>query len=175
MQFVRANNQNNLLRKAQLSWEKQVSKDARRWLDNQMEYAAGIAAEDPADKRYGIYVLCHPNSTGEPRAPFEGFSHINHAYPNTSKPELRLVWGTLAPKYRDQTLSNTERATVMAAYIHSGIALSNAELPSTTVKLYLGAGVDKAFAKLFVTSVNPLVSEIFHAKVHGNWLHIDKV
>ncbi|MPY72008.1 MAG: hypothetical protein GEU92_18245 [Alphaproteobacteria bacterium] len=173
--LVRATAENKLLIRLRTSWERQVDDVAKGWLDNQLDHALKIAADDPADPRYGIYVLCDGDGDGRPRAPYEAFVHVNHAWPKSAKDStVRLVWGAVAPKYMAQTLANVDRAKVLSSVIYSALALAAGEMPSKHVKIYLGGAVDKSFAHLFCSLLNPMVIDRMHARVRGTWLHLER-
>ena len=167
--LVKATPANGIIGRLIAEWDHQLTshKVPRQALASIRTYEAQIQP----NAVYGVYVLCTADGMGGGTAPFDAFVHINHAYPKTPNPVLRLIWSRLAPRLHWTTDPASEHARVFAAIITNALALSLGELKSSEIKFYLYNAADLAFGRMFA-STSSLPQFNFDVAVRGAWLHI---
>jgi hypothetical protein len=174
MAFVKATPQNRLFGRLRADWEKQAhslripAASLKSWMD----YADEIAAEDPTDERYGIFIVCGGNSAA-PRAPFLACAHVNHKLPRTRHAEVRVVWHKVAPKF-DGRAGEQGLAQALSGIISGAVSLSAGAGMSGKSKVYLENPIDRRFGHSFVQIVNEFGIDGLKARMQGTWLNLEK-
>lgn len=170
----RATPENGLFNRLKAEWDSQFAQleDApEEYYRPMMSHAEGISKEDPQDKVYGIFVLCDLDEKGDILG-CEGMVHINHKFPKSNDPELRMVWNLLAPKYDGNEEQNVPISIVLAAFFVEGIRLCMADMKSKSMRMYLGNAMSREFALAFsgyMANSDPN----FKFALKGGWLHIE--
>ena len=172
--LVRADCWNEHFGALESEWEQQVTTfdDSIDYESARMQHARSIAAEDPPSKVYGIFVL--HDDAAQPGRRYSGLVHVNHAFPKTSKPILRMVWVLLAPIYDYQDVEPNEIADITGTILHDGIKLCQSDMWSVEMKLHLGSSLDRRYA-LGVARGLQLYKPEIQAAVRGNWLHLNGI
>jgi hypothetical protein len=171
----RATPQNGLFVALKAQWTQQLEAaedPPLGYYEPMMDHAERVAAEDPQDKRYGIFVLLEGGDNGDGgNATYEGLVHINHAWPKSKDATLRLVWNLIAPKYQFEEISAQALARIMTGFITESLALCGNDMPSRELKLYLGNAIDREYATI-AASVMAAREPDFGFAIRGGWLHI---
>lgn len=122
------------------------------------------------DKKYGVWVLCDPDHGT--RAPYDALVHINHAFPRSPKPTLRLLWLRIAPKYERSSDMVGDHSRIFAGVLGEALRLSKGNLKSSEIKMYLPNNMDRMYARHMAVSLTSLPGVPFDGRVRGNWLHL---
>ena len=150
-------------------WDRQLvsQKLPRSTLDAVRTYEAQLKP----DRTYGVYILCSPNEVGGGEPPYEAFVHVNHAFPRSSKPVLRMTWNRLAPRYEWAADPAAEHARVFTGLVIGGLGLTKGPLKSAEMKMHLFNHADRTFGRWFAGNLTGF-SLPFNVTVQGNWLHL---
>lgn len=167
--LVLATPENDLIKKLIAEWDKQLT--AQRIPKEALASVRTYEAQLQPDRVYGVYALCTPDGKGGGHGPFDAFVHINHAFPRSPKPTLRLTWGRLAPRLEWASDPAAEHARVFSAIIANALSLSRGAFKSEEIKVYLYNAADRAFGRSFATALTK-VEIPFQVSVRGNWLHL---
>ena len=170
---MRATPDNGLFGQLKIEWAGQLQSDEDapiEYYTPMMEHAESISGENPQDSRYGIFVLADIDDDGSVLA-CEGLVHINHAWPKSKDPVLRLVWNLIAPKYQYADDLIEPVARIMTGFITESLKLCWDDMPSRELKIYLGNAIDREYATI-AASIMQTTNPDFGFAVHGNWLHI---
>jgi len=168
--LVLATPQNCIIEKLIAEWDKQLTalKVPKLALASVRTYEGQLKP----DKVYGVYVLCTPDGNGGGAGPFDAFVHINHAFPRSAKPTLRLTWNRLAPRFESVADPASEHARVFSGIMSNAISLSQGPLNSSEIKFYLYNAADRNFSRTFAASLTEFGLPL-HVAVRGNWLHVE--
>ena len=168
--LVLATPENCIIDKLIAEWDKQLTalKVPKAALASVRTYEVQLKP----DKVYGVYVLCTPDGNGGGHGPFDAFVHINHAFPRSPKPTLRLTWNRLAPRFESVADPGAEHARVFSGIIGNALSLSEGSLKSSEIKVYLYNAADRNFSRAFAASLTGVALPL-HVAVRGNWLHIE--
>lgn len=173
--LVRASYQNGVFSELEAQWlaqsaELNPGEEPGDFMPTMMDHARKIAAEEPQDRKYGIYALVNPQAPGE--RSYEGLIHVNHKLPNTTAATVRMVWNLLAPRYDyDQP---DQIAAIMASYLIGGIKLCRSDMRAGALQMYLHNGTDRRYAVGAVGVLREIHAEL-SIDVRGSWLHIENI
>ncbi|MGB0683063.1 MAG: hypothetical protein ACPGOV_10165 [Magnetovibrionaceae bacterium] len=164
--FERATKSNGLLETLLDRWRGQCetyNEDFDDYSPEHMKHALEIAAENPPDQRYGIYVL---NDGGE----FFGLSHFNRAQvKRTTGWTLRIHWTLMAPRFDFEEQSLEDIAGVTADVLYAAIKVAETELPCDHIKFHLSGIPDRRY--LYGVATGLKIGRIFgDVEYSGNWL-----
>ena len=168
--LVKATPDNHLMNQVITDWDKQLA--AHKIPKSALDAVRTYEAQLKPDKSYGVFVLCEPTGDGGGRAPFEAFVHINHAFPNSIKPTLRLTWNRLAPRYEQVADSATEHARVFSLIASNALFLARGAFKSSEIKIYLHSHADRVHGKAFAANLTA-VELPFNVRVRSSWLHFE--
>lgn len=168
--LVKATSENGLMARVLAAWDKQAA--AHKLPPAALDAIRNYEGQLQPGKDYGVYIVCQTSRSGG-GAPYEGLVHINRAYPKSPKPILRLIWSRLAPKYEWSDDPVTDHARIFSAVIGGALRLSQSELTSSEVKLYLPGHIDRAYGKGLAASLTMMPDMPFDTRVRGNWLHFE--
>jgi hypothetical protein len=169
LSLVLATPGNDLMNKVIAEWDKQLA--AQKLPRSALDAVRSYEAQLKPDKAYGVYVLCQPDGKGGGRTPYEAFVHINHAFPKSSDPILRLTWNRLAPRFDWIADPVEEHARVFASIFANAMGLAKNPLKASEIKMYLYNRADRAWGRRFVDALTPLPVP-FNVSVRGGWLHL---
>ncbi|WP_158926729.1 hypothetical protein [Acidisphaera sp. S103] len=169
LNLVLASPANQLMANVITEWDRQLAsqKIPKSALDAVRTYEAQLQP----DKTYGVYILCSPDGMGGGKPPYEAFVHVNHAFPKSPKPMLRMTWNRLAPRYEWSANPINDHARVFTGIVTGGLKLIGGPLPSKEMKVYLYNHADRAFGKRFVGALTGMPLP-FNVSLQGNWLHL---
>ncbi len=177
LQLILATPENGLMNAVIAEWDKQLvsQKLPKSILDSLRTYEAQIKP----DRSYGVYVLCDVGKNGLGKPPYEAFVHVNHAFPKTPKPVLRLTWSRLAPRYEWEENQADNHGRIFGALINNALALSESSLKSQELKLYLFSAADRSYGRKFVASLKEAEKLTsfklpLSVSVRGSWLHLNR-
>jgi len=170
LQLIKATSTNGIWARLLQGWEKELKKHGapKDWAKPFLEHATKIIADD--DSRYSIFVACG-GSKGAPRAPYDGFVHINFKLMKTSAAEIRLIWNRVAPRYQFEDLRE-QLGEVQATFISGAMDISSKHPKRPPIKMFLGNPADIAFGRNFALIISHITAMRIKAVVKGNWLHI---
>ena len=171
MDLVLTTPENGLITKVISAWDKQVS-SLRAPQGSMVQSLRTYEAALQPDKTYGVYIFCSPDASSAGRPPYDALVHINHAFPKSPKPILRLVWLKIAPKYEWSDNLPVEHARIFSGILGAALRLSEGALKSPEIKLYLVNHTDRAYGKLLAAHLTSLPALPFHTRVKGSWLHL---
>jgi hypothetical protein len=130
-----------------------------------IDHARNISAEDPADKKYGIFALKEDEE-------YVGILHANWArLPRTDGKTVRVLWVLLSPKFDFEDVKAHDVAKVTAQLILGALGLAKAEMASRNIKLHIGNMLDRQYVTGIAAGLTG--QGVFaSAEVRGNWLEI---
>ena len=170
LKLILATPQNGLMANVIAEWDRQLM--SRRFPKSALEAVRTYEAQLQPDKAYGVYVLCTPDGTGGGTGPYEAFVHVNHAFPRSQNPTLRMTWNRLAPRYEWSTEPVEDHARVFANMLFGCMELSRGPLVSSEIKILLYNHADRSFARRFVGGLTGIPLP-FSVSLQGNWLHLE--
>lgn len=154
--LLRCTPANKLLERVEGAWRSQLKRlgipTDPQW-DGIFGYAHKIASEAPQDPKYGIYALCDVNSEGTPRTPYKRLVHVNHAFPKKKGEDARFVWSYPSPTIQHATDIGLLYEAI-GDYISAATAMAGEELGTKSLRIYLPAPSDNAFAKGFAKALS---------------------
>ena len=175
LHLTRATHDNGLFSALEAEWAAQLRAyeiEYGEYDSPHMDHARKIVAENPPDRRYGIFVL--RDDDAEPGAEFKGMVHINHAFPGTVHATLRMVWILLAPHFDFSDVDPDEIGEVAAGFLYGAVDLCQTEMKAGALKMHLGNMVDRQFALGLALGLRHRAGSL-NAAVRGNWLHLDNL
>jgi hypothetical protein len=172
LKLIRATPENGLFASLKKEWNKQFAHDDAP-VDSyrpMMEHAERISAENPQDKRYGIFVLVD-QADDDKVLTHEGLVHINHALPRTTKATLRLVWSLIAPHYAYEEIKVEKLANISAGFLIGSLRICGTAMQSRHLRIYLGTPIDRQFAMSLASHMGTKHPKHTFA-VAGSWMHL---
>ena len=130
-----------------------------------LTHAGQIAAENPPDRKYGIYAH-------EAQGSYDCLMHVNCArLPGTAGKTVRVLWVLLAPRFDFADVSTADVASVAANIMIGSVKLAQGEMEAQNVKIHLGNFTDRKYISTIAAALE--TTKVFSAiAIRGNWLHI---
>lgn len=172
LELVRATPENGIFDRLKTEWDIQLEHDdapAGVYVP-MMEHAAKVCSEYHQAKGYSIFVVLDTQPDGT--VVHEGLIHINHIFPGTKAPTLRLIWNLIAPRYAYEEVNPKHIASILSTFLAGALKLASDTMPSKEVKMYLGNAIDRTFAEALVKVLGAKIRNLKFA-IHGGWLHIE--
>lgn len=169
--LIKATSENDLMTRVLSAWDKQAA--SARLPSSALNAIRNYEAQLKPSKTYGVYILCDPGADETGRAPYDALVHINHAFPKSPKPTLRLVWQRLAPKYEWAQDPAADHARITSGIVGCALRMSQHDLKSAEMKLYLTSHVDRTYGRAIASSLTRLPDMPFDVRVRGSWLHFE--
>src|SRR6266481_7548537 len=161
LKLARATTENNFFQKLRAEWDQQMKRgqeiSPEDYYQTMMDHAEKISKEYPQDKKYGIFILAESDKDGGIGS-CEGMVHVNHAWPKTADPTLRLVWNLIAPRYQFEDENPTQLAAIMTGFVLGALELCDGDMRSKKIKLYLGNAIDRQYASVAMGFLGQSVS-----------------
>lgn len=170
--LIRATAENGLLERLKNDWDRQLAGDdePRDYYEVWIERAREIASEDPADPRYGIYVL----QTDFDEKSLDGIVHVNHKLPRTSDAEVRLVWSILAPKFSRVEAETEELSEVVGGFLYGGLRLAATEMQADAMRMYLQNQSERQYARAVALALRHFLPDL-RVSMAGSWLLMSNI
>lgn len=150
------------------SWKAQCDafdEDFSEFAPERLEQARKVAAEDPPDRRYGIYALSDGSA-------FDALLHGNKAQlPSSTGHTFRMVWVLLAPKFDFDDLDASEFARVSRNLINASLEVARNDTSIHHIKIHLGNFADRQY---FSGVADGLAASggFWDSRIRGNWIHL---
>jgi hypothetical protein len=156
---------NDLVQQWSAVYANYAADDFSNYSPPHMELAAKIQAENPPDKKYGVFAIKKDDE-------FLALMHINCArLPKTDGITLRMLWLLLSPKYDYEEVSGAILATIATFMIVGAVQLATTDMPSQRIKIQLGNTIERSYFTGVAVALT--ATKVFkEAAVRGNWLEI---
>jgi hypothetical protein len=153
-----------------LQWEAMLAtynEDPVNFAVPYLAHAQAVAAEKPAPRKYGVFVLQDEHGV------YHGLFHANLAgLPKTTGKTLRILWNLYSPKYEYEDVNEADLALLVSSVLFSAMLICR-EWKANHIKVRLSNNAERRFAHGFAISLRDKDLNGTLVEVRGNWLHID--